>query len=64
MKALKRIQLNDVKVLTSVEMKSLKGGSVYCHCNGDSGYGRPAPGCGNCPDLCGSAGVQNCNYIA
>lgn len=63
MKALKRIQLNGFKVLTSVEMKSLKGGSVYCHCSGDSGYGIPAYSCSDCFKVCPN-GVQNCNYIA
>ena len=64
MKMLANLSLkNDVKVLTSVEMKMLRGGSVWCHCYGNSGEGIPAPNCSQCPSMC-SDGVQNCNYIA
>ena len=36
MKKLKILSLKeDVKVLTSVEMKILRGGSVWCHCYGN-----------------------------
>lgn len=64
MKKLKILSLkDDVKVLTSVEMKMLRGGSVWCHCNGNSGEGIPADKCSQCPSKC-SDGVQNCNYIA
>ena len=42
MKKLKILSLkDDVKVLTSVEMKMLRGGSVWCHCYGNYDlYGR------------------------
>ncbi len=64
MKKLKILSLkDDVKELTSMEMKMLRGGSVWCHCLGDSGEGRPAAKCSECPSMC-SNGVQNCNYIA
>ena len=64
MKKLKILSLKeDVKVLTSVEMKMLRGGSVWCHCYGNSGEGIPADKCSECPSKC-SDGVQNCNSIA
>ena len=64
MKNLKNLRLNDAKVLTSQEMKHLKGGSVYCLCLGDTGLGEAANSCDECPRKCGSKGVQNCNYIS
>ena len=63
MKNLKSLNLNDAKVLTSQEMKHLKGGSAYCFCNGDTGPGIETSSCDNCRGICGSKGVQNCNYI-
>ena len=64
MKKLKILSLkDDVKVLTSVEMKMLRGGCVWCHCYGNSGEVIRADKCSQCPSKC-SDGVQNCNYIA
>ena len=64
MKKLENLKLKvNAKVLNASEMKMLRGGSVWCHCLGDSGEGRPAAKCSECPSMC-SNGVQNCNYIA
>ena len=52
----------NAKVLSQQEMKFLKGGGVYCHCMGESGS-RSAGNCGECPGICGTNGVQNCNYV-
>ncbi|MGM9798216.1 MAG: TIGR04149 family rSAM-modified RiPP [Parabacteroides sp.] len=64
MKKLENLKLKvNAKVLNASEMKMLRGGSVWCHCLGDSGEGRSATKCSDCPSIC-SNGVQNCNYVA
>lgn len=50
----------ELRVLTQQEMKKLKGG-VYCHCLGESGS-HAANSCSDCRSICGTKGVQNCNY--
>lgn len=64
MKKLEKLFINkmNAKVLSQQEMKFLKGGGVYCHCMGESGS-RSAGNCGECPGICGTNGVQNCNYV-
>ena len=65
MKNLKSLNLNDAKVLTSQEMKHLKGGSAYCFCRNDTSPGFPVEDCDECRQLCSySGGMQNCNYIS
>lgn len=47
------------------ELKALKGGEtkyVFCHCYGYA-EGKEATDCGQCKDICGKAGVQNCNFV-
>lgn len=64
MKKLENLKLKvNAKVLNASEMKMLRGGSVWCHCLGESGEGHPAAKCSDCPFMC-SNGVQNCNYVA
>ena len=67
MKKLKKLTLVEgTRVLSNPEMKHLQGGDihyVYCHCKGNTGEGVSANSCGDCPTLCGNAGVQNCNYV-
>ncbi|MGM9756505.1 MAG: hypothetical protein ACI3ZW_12470 [Parabacteroides sp.] len=65
MKKLKILSLkDDVKELTSMEMKMLRGGSAWCHCLDDQGDGHFATDCAQCFNICsGKGGVQNCSYI-
>lgn len=54
------------KIMSPEEMKKVLGGSasttVYCHCNGVH-ESKEAEDCTQCRELCGEAGVQNCNEI-
>ena len=36
---------------------------MYLHCHGYA-EGEEATDCGKCKDICGKAGVQNCNYVS
>lgn len=65
MKKLENLKLKvNAKVLNASEMKMLRGGSVWCHCVNDQGYGLEASSCSDCPSKCSNlGGVQNCNYV-
>ena len=65
-KKLTRVVLSQQgKILQKEEMmKVLGGGSAFCICYGNSGYGVETSNCSNCPSICSnSGGVQNCNTI-
>lgn len=65
MRKLKKITLDEgMRILSEPELKHLKGGisQVYCHCKGKTGEGTSANSCDECPKICGSGNVQNCNY--
>lgn len=66
MKKLKKLKLvESMRVLSNSEMKHLQGGETfyYCHCLGNSGQGVEVSSCDKCVDLCGPAGMQNCNTV-
>ena len=61
MKALTNLTIGEgVTILSEKQMKSLKGGNWYCHCNNDtSSY--PASDCSQCPYYC--TGWYTCDDV-
>lgn len=58
MKVLSKLSLReDARVLTPKEMKSLKGGSGYCRCEGEGGEPFPVASCEMCANYCTGASV-------
>ena len=65
MKLKKFVLREGMNELHASELKVLKGGEtkyVFCHCYGYA-EGKEATDCGQCKDICGTAGVQNCNFV-
>lgn len=64
---LKKFVLREgVNELDASELKALRGGEtkyVFCHCHGYA-EGEEATDCKKCKDICGAAGVQNCNHMS
>ena len=65
---LKKLTLGEsMRILSSPELKHLKGGAMYysCRCKNNSGTGVPVENCGEaCIKLCdGKENVNNCNYV-
>ncbi|MBO7418838.1 MAG: TIGR04149 family rSAM-modified RiPP [Bacteroidaceae bacterium] len=52
MKSLKDLTIGEAaNILTEKQMKALKGGNLYCHCNNDSSS-YPTSSCANCYLYC------------
>lgn len=63
---LKIILRKEMNELHAFELKALKEGEtkyVFCHCHGYAEE-RESTDCGQCKNICGEAGVQNCNYVS
>lgn len=64
---LKKLTLGEsMRILSSPELKHLKGGAMYysCRCKGNSGAGVEVADCDTaCELLCGKGNVNNCNYV-